>query len=342
MTAPGSDLESHAVGADAPVLAPTEDSKQVVKSPGRLAMERFRRDKLSMVSLGVVVFYFLAALAAPILVKTGVLDPTTFHQDLLIDSSDNPFRAGLPEGRFGGISGDHWLGVDPKSGRDVLSRIWYGTTFSLGMALAATIIAVVVGTVLGIVSGAAGGWVDAIIGRITDLTLAFPQTLMLLALSGVGILWITKAGVPDGDAARATYVILVLGAFGWTGVCRLVRGQVLSIREREFVHAATLLGASRFRIYFKEILPNLWAPILVTFTLIMPAFVSAEAALSYLGVSIVPPTPTLGNILRDSLNYAQFDFVFFFAPAFLIALIVICFNLLGDGLRDALDPKGDR
>jgi len=337
MSTPGSDLQSHLVTAEA---APTEtepDSKKVVsKSPTQLALARFRKDKLSMFSFCVVAFYFLAAIAAPILVKTGVLDPYTTNRELLDENT-------LPIGSWGGISWDHPLGVEPQVGRDVMSRVWYGITFSLTISIAATIIAIILGVVLGIVSGASGGWVDAIIGRIIDLTLAFPQTLMLLALSAVGIAFLNeKLHIPSGDPVQAVYVIVVLGLFGWTGVARIVRGQVLSLREREFVQAAQLLGASKFRIYFKEILPNLWAPILVSFTLIMPAFVSAEAALSYLGISIHPPTPTLGNILRTSLSFADGDFVFFFVPAFLIALIVVTFNLLGDGIRDALDPKGHR
>lgn len=289
-----------------------------------------------MVSLVVVLLFFLAALLAPILYKLGVIDPFTSNQDLL-----DEFQ--LPAGKWGGISSDHWLGVEPGVGRDVLGRVWYGITFSLGISLTATMIAVFLGVTLGIISGASGGWVDAIIGRIIDLTLAFPQTLMLLALSSVALAFIVEVlGIPSGDASRAFYVTVVLGLFGWTGTARIVRGQVLSIREREFVAAAQMMGASNWRVYFREILPNLWAPILISFTLIMPAFVSAEAALAYLGVSINPPTPTLGNILRDSLTYAQNDFVYFFVPAFLIALIVVCFNLLGDGLRDALDPKGHR
>jgi peptide/nickel transport system permease protein len=121
-----------------------------------------------------------------------------------------------------------------------------------------------------------------------------------------------------------------------------MRGQVLTIREREFVDAAILMGASKGRIYFKEILPNLWAPLLVYFTLLMPAYVSAEAALSYLGVGIKNPTPTLGNVLSYAVPYAEADFVYFFAPALMIALIVISFNLFGDGARDALDPKSGR
>jgi peptide/nickel transport system permease protein len=331
----GAELESHFVTTQMDSEAP-EDQKVTSKSPTQIARARFLKDKLSMISLIIVVLYFLAALAAPFLVHYGVLDPYTTNDQLLDVNT-------LPAGAYGGISWDHPLGVEPGVGRDVMSRVWYGITFSLFMSLSATMIAVTIGVVLGIVSGASGGWIDAIIGRAIDLTLAFPQVLMLLALSSVAIAFIVEVlNVPRGDPAAAVYVIVVLGLFGWTGVARIVRGQVLSLREREFVHAAQLLGASRFRLYFKEILPNLWAPILVTFTLIMPAFISAEAALAYLGVSIAPPTPTLGNTLSDALRFADVDPLYFFVPAILIALIVVSFNLLGDGVRDALDPKGHR
>jgi peptide/nickel transport system permease protein len=313
-------------------------SKVAGQSPTRLAVGRFRHDKLSMISFTVVALYMLAAVAAPFLVKAGVLDPYTFHNNLIDGNT-----GGLPIGKFGGISWSHPLGVEPGTGRDVLSRVWYGVTFSLAIALSATFIAIGVGTVLGIIAGFTGGWVDSIIGRAVDLTLSFPQTLMLLALSGLAIEFITNnLHVPAGDLANGFYVVVVLGMFGWPGIARIIRGQVLSVREREFVDAAVLIGASRRRIYFKEILPNLWAPLLVTFTLTMPAYISAEAALSFLGVGIKPPTPTLGNILRSSINYSIGDFMFFFSPAFLIMVIVVSFNLLGDGLRDALDPKADR
>jgi peptide/nickel transport system permease protein len=331
-----SDLETHGSVSAAPV--PVDPDGEVVegKSPFQLALQRFRRDKLTMISAGVVATYVLAAIAAPFLVKIGFLDPYTTHQDLIGPDT-------IPIGKWGGISSEHWLGVEPGIGRDALSRIWYGLTFSLGIALTATLLAIGIGVVIGVISGAAGGWTDAVLGRFTDLTLAFPQTLMVLALYSLGLAFITDTlRIPGGDLANAVYVTAILGLFGWTGVGRLIRGQVLSIREREFVEAAKMIGASRWRIYFREILPNLWAPIMITFTLYMPIFVSSEAALSFLGVGIDPPTPTLGNVLADSLDYAQADFVYFFAPAALIAIIVISFNLLGDGLRDALDPKADR
>ncbi|MDN5745128.1 MAG: ABC transporter permease [Nocardioidaceae bacterium] len=334
--------EGMEASADLPVGLPDDgaDGGSVVsKSPMRLAMGRFRRDKLSMISLVIVGLVLLAAIVAPFLVKFGVLDPYTFHntgKGNLLDEFT------LPKGRWGGISSDHWLGVEPQAGRDALSRFWYGITFSLLIALTASLCAVMFGALLGIIAGFSRGWADTLIGRFIDLTLSFPQTLMLLALAAIGLQFVKQVTPLEGSAAEAGYAILVLAAFGWPPTARVIRGQVLSIREREFIDAAVVLGASRWRIYFREILPNLWAPLLVLFTLSLPAYVSAEAALSYLGVSVKPPTPTLGNVLRDSLQYATADPVYFFAPAILIAVIVISFNLLGDGLRDALDPKGHR
>lgn len=334
MTLPATDLETHA----APPVEETAGSTTAIlgRSPMQLAVARFRKDKLSMAAFVVVVLYFLAAISAPILVQFGVLDYKGFHLNLLDEFT-------LPKGRLGGMSWDHPLGIEPGSGRDVLSRAWYGISFSLAMAMSATLIAVGLGVVFGIIAGVTGGFVDSAIGRLIDLVLSFPQVLMLLALSSLFLEILTNnLHVPEGDLANGLYVVLILGFFGWPYVARLVRGQVLSIREREFVEAAKLMGASRMRLYFREILPNLWAPLLVSFTITMPTFISAEAALNYLGVGIHPPTPTLGNVLSGSINYSTSDPMFFFAPAFLIMIIVVSFNLLGDGLRDALDPKGHR
>jgi len=336
-----SNLESEHLPESGEVTDQEKPGAVAGQSPMRLAWGRLRRDKLSMVSLVIVLLVIVAAVAAPFLVKFGVLDPYTLHnsgEGNLLDENT------LPKGWLhSGISSDHWLGVEPATGRDAMSRFWYGMTFSLAIALTASALAVTIGAVLGIIAGFSRGWVDALIGRLIDLTLSFPQTLMLLALASLGLaLIIQVTPFENGPAAQATYAIVVLALFGWPPVARVVRGQVLSIREREFVDAAVLLGASRWRIYFKEILPNLWAPLLVLFTLTMPAYVSAEAALSYLQVSVKPPTPTLGNVLRDSLQFADTDIVYFLTPAFLIAIIVISFNLLGDGLRDALDPKSHR
>jgi len=313
------------------------DPKDVVgRSPMKLALARFRTDKKSMVALGVVVFYLVAAIAAPVLVKFGVIDPYSSNLPLINDIA-------LPAGDWWGISWNHPLGVEPGLGRDVASRLWYGITFSLAISLTASVIAMVIGVVLGIIAGYSGGWVDAVIGRLIDLWLCFPQTIMLIAMSTVVLNFLNNTlNVPPGNGAQAIFVIAVLALFGWMPTARLIRGQAMTIRQSEFIAAAQLFGASRRRMWFKEMLPNLWAPILVNFTLMLPAFISTEAALSFLGVSIKLPTPTLGNLLGDAIKYAQGDFLYFIAPAFLLALIVVSFNLLGDGLRDALDPKSSR
>ncbi|WP_307828026.1 ABC transporter permease [Nocardioides sp. SYSU D00038] len=322
------------------------DSQTAVagRSPMQLAVARFRADKLSMVSFAISVFIVLCAIAAPILVAVDVLNPNAFNRDLLSSTGTNPL------GRFGGVSWDHPFGVEPGTGRDLLSRIMLAMTWSLGIALTGTLLTVIIGVVLGIVSGFSGGFIDATVGRFIDLTLSFPQTMMLLALSSPAVLLLRTdiAGLPglglleDRDRASGLYVILILAAFGWPPVARVVRGQVLSIREREFIEAAKLMGASRRRLYFKEVLPNVWAPILVYVTLLVPAYISAEAAFSFLGVGIKPPTPTLGNILANSVNYTSADPTFFFLPGVLLALTVVVFNLVGDGARDALDPKTHR
>jgi peptide/nickel transport system permease protein len=338
-----SDLEAH--GDEAAADASVEGATKVTgRSPMQLAMARFRTDKLSMISFVGSALIVLCAIAAPILVGVNVLNPNEFHQELLSQDGVNP------QGSFGGVSWDHPLGVEPSTGRDLLSRLMLAMTWSLGIALTATLLTVLIGVVLGIVSGFSGGFVDATVGRFIDLTLSFPVTMMLLALSAPAVLLLRTdvAGLPglglleDRDRASGLYVILILALFGWPPVARVVRGQVLSIREREYIEAAKLMGASRLRLYFKEVLPNVWAPILVFFTLLVPAYISAEAAFSFLGVGIKPPTPTLGNILAYSVSFTSADPTFFFLPGVLLALTVVLFNLVGDGARDALDPKTHR
>ena len=338
-----SDLEAHG-DSDARDTSSDEATAVAGRSPTQLAVARFRGDRLSMVSFYFSAFIVLCGVAAPILTKLGVLHPNEFNQDLLATTGVNP------EGRFGGISWDHPFGIEPSTGRDVLSRLMLAMTTSLTIALTATVLTVLIGVILGIVSGFSGGLVDATIGRFIDLTLSFPVTMMLLALSAPAVLLLrtSVADLPglgllqDRDRASGLYVILILALFGWPPIARVVRGQVLSIREREYIEAARLIGASRPRLYFKEVLPNVWAPVLVYFTLLVPAYISAEAAFSFLGVGIKPPTPTLGNILAYSVSFTSADPTFFFLPGFVLALTVVVFNLVGDGARDALDPKTHR
>ena len=192
---------------------------------------------------------------------------------------------------------------------------------------------------VGIVAGYTGGWTDQIIGRIMDLVLAFPFLLIILALSGVLTQRLTELGVPEGNPSRILYLILVISVFGWPYLARIVRGQVLSLREREFVEAAIAMGSSRRRILFTEILPNLWAPILVYTTLLLPAYIGLEAALSFLGVGVIPPDTTFGAMLANSVSYFNVVPTYLFIPGTILVVIVVAFNLIGDSLRDALDPK---
>jgi peptide/nickel transport system permease protein len=248
----------------------------------------------------------------------------------------------MPLGAFGGVSLDHPLGVEPLTGRDILARLLYGSRISLFIALSATVIAVVVGTTVGIVAGYSRGKTDTILSRFMDITLAFPLLLVIIAMSPVLEQRLQGLGMPAGNPSRITTLILVLSVFGWPYLARLIRGQVLSLREREFVEAAVSIGSSKRRILFRELLPNLWAPILVYATIAMPGLIGAEAALAFLGISVIPPTPTWGSMLEESVGYFTVDPFYFFVPLSMLLAAVLSFNLLGDALRDALDPKADR
>lgn len=322
MTAPGMEVEGR-LRPGAPPPSPRS---------GRGARARgFLREWSVVVPGALLATVVVAALSTPLLLAAGWLDPYTPAQHLLDEY-------GLPAV---GASSAHWLGVEPGLGRDVLSRLWVGTAVSVGIAGAATLLAVTLGVVVGLVSGMRGGWVDGLLGRLVDLTLAFPQLLLLVALDVVAVAFLSEVvGLPEGNPSRAVYVVLVLGLFGWTGVARVVRSQVLVLREQEFVLAARAFGASEARVWVRELLPNLWSSILVQATLILPAFVAAEAAVGYLGVGIQPPTPTLGNLVQDALRYAEGAPLYFFAPAVVVAGLVVALNVLGDGFRDVLDPRG--
>jgi peptide/nickel transport system permease protein len=301
------------------------------RSLRQIAWSRLRRDKVAMAGGVVVLLLILVAIFAPLIVKLLGHPPNEFHQNL-IDPS-----LGTPIGRFGGISWDFPFGLEPVNGRDLFSRIVYGSRISLLIAFLATLLSVLIGTILGIISGYFGGWVDAVISRVMDVFLAFPLLLFAIALAGV---------VPDrafgltGDTLRIALLIFIIGFFGWPYIGRIVRGQTLSLREREFVDAARSLGARWPYIIFREVLPNLMAPILVYATLLIPTNILFEAALSFLGVGVRPPTPTWGGMLSAAVHYYQTAPHFMIFPGMAIFITVLAFNLFGDGLRDALDPRG--
>jgi peptide/nickel transport system permease protein len=253
----------------------------------------------------------------------------------------DPALGSLPAGSWGGVSLDHPLGVEPLTGRDLLARLLYGARISLFISITSVLIIVLVGTTAGILAGYKGGWIDSVIGRATDLLLALPLFLMLIALSPVLTQRLQAMGISP-ETSRVFYLIIVFAFFGWPYLARLIRGQVLSLREREFVEAAVANGAPTRRILFKEILPNLWAPIIVYATISLPTLIAAEAALSYLGVGIIEPTPSWGKMLADSVRYFAVVPTYLFIPGTALFIVVYCFNVFGDGVRDALDPRTSR
>jgi peptide/nickel transport system permease protein len=300
------------------------------RSLRQIIWARLRRDRLAMVCLIVLVVYFGLAMFGRLIIA----DPSiTFDKSAISEAGGKPF------GDWGGISMTHPLGVEWGTGRDIMGQLVWGLGISLLIATSATAITVAIGTVVGIVAGYSGGWTDNIIGRFMDLVLAFPFLLIILALSGALTQRLTDLGVPDGNPSRILYLILVLSVFGWPYLARIVRGQVLSLREREFVESAVAMGSSKRRILFTEILPNLWAPILVYATLTLPAYIGTEAALSFLGVGVLPPETTFGRMLANSVSYFNVVPTYLFIPGTLLVILVVSFNLLGDSLRDALDPK---
>ncbi|MEV6266662.1 ABC transporter permease [Kribbella sp. NPDC051936] len=300
------------------------------RSLWQISWMRLKRDKVALAGGAFVLLLVVVGIFAPLICKLVGVTPNDFHQDLVDPSLQTPI------GKFGGISWDHPFGVEPVNGRDIFARIVYGARISLLIAFLATLVSVVIGVVMGVVAGYFGGWVDTIISRLMDIFLAFPLVLFALALVGA---------IPDqlfglkGDTLRVALIVFIIGFFSWPYIGRIIRGQTLSLREREFVDAARSLGARRPYILFTELLPNLIAPILVYATLLIPTNVLFEAALSYLGVGVRPPTASWGDMLSGAANWYQVDPWYMIPPGLAIFVTVLAFNLFGDGLRDALDPR---
>ena len=324
----------HAVESAAPT---TGGSTEIAgRSLTEIAWGRLRRDKVAICSIVFLTIILVIAILAPLIAKLWGVTPDAFNSKAI----DN--AGGLPLGAAGGISIHHPLGVEPGTGRDLFARLLYGSRISLLIALSSTFITVVLGVTVGIIAGYSRGWLDTALGRLMDVILAFPLILILLALSNVLTQRLQTTFHLGDVVARVSYLILVLSFFGWPYLARIVRGQVLSLREREFVESAVSMGAGTPRILFREILPNLWAPILVYSTLLLPTFIAAEATLSFLGVGLVPPTPSWGAMLADSVRYFRVDPAFLFIPGTYLFFVVLAFNLLGDSVRDALDPRAGR
>jgi peptide/nickel transport system permease protein len=298
------------------------------RSPLALFWRRFRRDRVAQASAVFIVLLVLVAIFAPLVVKLFGL-PSPYTQ--------NPSLTG-PFGEPLGPSSAHPFGVTPL-GQDVASRVIYGTRVSLEVGVLGTAIATVIGVTLGLLAGYYRGWVDTIISRLIDVTLSIPILLLGLGIGGA----CAVRGCLGGTLQPGVGVIIFLIAFAtWAYFARIIRGLVLSLREREFVDAARALGASDVRIMFRELLPNLVAPIIVYATLQIPLNILIEASLSFLGVGVRPPTASWGQMIAaatPTFNTAWWYMVF---PGAALLLTVLAFNLLGDGLRDALNPRTAR
>lgn len=277
-------------------------------SQWRIATRHFARNPVAVVGLLVVVAFYLIALIAPLIAP---YDP--------IAQEDIARTSFLPP------SGEHWLGTD-RFGRDVLSRILFGARISLAIAFVATAIAITLGTLIGAVAGYFGGRVDAALMRFTDMVLAFPRLVLLIMIVAL-------------FSPSIAVIVAVLGLTQWPSTTRIVRGDVLSLREREFIHAARALGFSRSRIVLRHLIPNVLAPVIVAATLGIGNTIVLEAGLSFLGLGIPAPTPTWGNMVAEGRDHLLSAWWLATFPGFTIVFVVLAFNLVGDGLRDALDPR---
>jgi ABC-type dipeptide/oligopeptide/nickel transport system permease subunit len=288
------------------------------RSPFTLALRRLRKDKVAMISLVVIVLIVLMAIFAPVFGAITGHPPNEQYRDIGL----------TPDGLFCGPNGTFWLGTDDL-GRDILVRIAYGARVSLLVGVIATAITVVIGVVLGLAAGFLGGITDTILARLIDVVLSVPFLLVAIALVSV-------------TGPSLTVTVLVIGCFSWASVARIVRGQVLSLREKEFVEAARSLGAGDGRIMYVDILPNVIAPVIVYTTLLIPVVIVTQATLSFLGLGLPPPTADWGGMISSSQNYYTTAWWFILFPGLALLITTLAFNLFGDGVRDAFDPRADR
>lgn len=288
------------------------------RTPFQLAWERLRRDKVAMISLGVIALIVVLALIAPLISGLVGHDPNAQFRETGLTA------AGLPKPP----TGQFIFGTDDL-GRDLFIRILYGARISLLVGVLATLLAIAFGVVVGIVAGYFRGLVDTVLARLIDVVLSIPFLMAAIAIVSI-------------SGPSLTVTIVVIAFFSWSAVARIVRGQVLSIREREYVEAARSLGASDRRIMFVDILPNVLAPVIVYTTLLIPVSIVAEATLSFLGLGVPAPTATWGGMLDGALGYYRVAWWYLLYPGLALLITTLAFNLFGDGVRDAFDPRSDR
>lgn len=316
------------------ILADEEVVEDAViqRTPRQIAWKRFRRNKVGVISACVALFFILCAYLAPVITRILGLSNTKTYPEVLDQFA-------MPTSSFGGMTWTHPLGIEPGAGRDLLSLLLYGSRISFTVAIITSFASIGLGMLIGITTGYFRGKVDAIVGRFSDFLLSFPSTFMILALILPMTQRIEALGIAKDNGARITVLIMFFVFFGWMGFARLIRSQAFSMRERDFVMAAQALGASSWRIITKELLPNLWPTAIVFLSISLPGYLAAEAVFSFLGVGVQPPASTFGLVLADSVTYWRDDPAYLMIPALYLIIIVLSLNLLGDAIRDALDPK---
>lgn len=282
---------------------------------------RLRRSRPAMIGFGLVILFIALAVLAPVFSAITGNSPYAYNPDLLAPDTS-------PAGHLGGVSPQHWFGVEPRTGRDLFAIVSYGAQVSLLIGLAATVVSVAVGVAVGLIAGFYGGIADRLLSRLTDIIFGFPFLIFAIALS---------ATVP-ASFPRPLLLILVIGLFGWPSIARVIRSETLSLRERGFVRAAAAQGTGSGRIILREIAPNILATVIVFTTVSIPGKIGAEAALSFLGVGVNPPTPSWGRSISDAISWVQVDPMYLIFPGMALFLVTLGFNMFGDGLRDALDP----
>jgi peptide/nickel transport system permease protein len=290
-----------------------------------------------MTCAGIFLFFVLVAIFAPLLAKLEGQSP--IERDFtLIDR-----RTTFPTI---GMTSEHWFGVEPRLGRDLFARWVYGARPSLIVAGAATFLTTLIGVVVGLVAGYFGGWVDRVLSWVIDFFLSLPYLIFAIALPAViiTVVYGGSEGTTPEQVAKVRFIslITVLSILGWAGLARLIRGQVLSLREREFISAARVLGVPTRRVLFRELLPNLIAPIVVSASLSLPGYIVAEAGLTFLGVGLMDPTPSWGVTIASAQNYYDSYPLYLWVPVLGITILVLALSLLGDAIRDAFDPKTRR
>jgi ABC-type dipeptide/oligopeptide/nickel transport system permease subunit len=315
------------------VTEPTVDSVELVageiaaRSPRQLFWRRFKSDRVAMVSAVFIILLIIMAIAAPLVIKILGLPGPNVQDPNATDAFGSPL----------GPTAAHPMGVD-QLGRDVMSRVIYGARISLEVGIIGTAVAAVIGTVIGLLAGFYRGWIDTFLSRTIDVFLAFPVLVLGLGIGAAcGVRGCAGGLIQPGLGT----VLFIIAISSFTYIARIARGQVLSLREKEFVEASRSLGASNSRILFRELLPNLIAPLIVYSSLLIPTNILLEAGLSYLGVGIRPPTASWGQMISDAtpiFNTAWWYMVF---PGAALLLTVLAFNLVGDGLLDALNPRGE-